>query len=458
MYICYKRYVKTADILSSMEISKSIKKNLDTISGKRRITILNTYIKDAYKRTSYVLPNVVGEYSPKKIIEHLNLVVTYGKNMCANQGKGWSRYYSFARLQEINSAFAALASQYEEVDSKTGKTTLKNLLHESAGALEILKVLLGPFTDLKFESAVENITGQLTEHNEALQRVKDTAKETQKQANAIQKHFDKSEQASHTFETLIKETSSLQKQLKTQQQANNELHDRNRIVSKHIDKLQSMFEDKLQAIDILENDMVAMRSRIEEEYNATIVQSREFESVSIRMEETQKQTANIISQARHALNVSQGAGLLESYRELYQESAKLKEVLPWSMSAFISVVFIIGAGILNITNIMALPNIMAVFYDAALLAQLLIVPLGIFCLFFSVFQLRRKKQIKNKYHSRLAALETYLKLSEHLPYDSPEQMRTASQIMRFLEEDFNPIAVKAMFNANNQFSNAVPMV
>ena len=441
-----------------MKISKSIKKNLDTISGKRRITILNAYIKETYSSPSTEMRNVVGEYSPKAIIEQLNLIVTYGKNMCATQGKGWSRYYSYGRLKEIDNAFSALAGQYEDIDSKTGKTALRNLLVESASALETFKSLLGPFLDLKFETAVENITHQLTEHTESLQQVKDTAKETQKQSNAIQKHFEKSEQASQTFEHLIKETHSLHKQLKTQQQANNELHDRNKIVSKHIDKLQKMFEEKLQALDILENDMTAMRSRIEDEYNATIERSKEFEVASVRMEETKKQTSNIISQARHALNVSQGAGLLESYRELYQESAKTREMLPWSTSAFFSLLFIIGASILNALNITALPNIMAVFYDPMLIAQLAIIPLGIFCLFFSIFQIKRKKQIRNKYHSRLAVLETYLKLSDQLPYDSPEQMRTVSQIMRFLEEDFNPIAVKGMFNANNQFNNAIPVV
>lgn len=442
-----------------MKIAKSIKKHLDTISGKRRITILNSFLKETYSSQTTELRNITGEYSPKMLIEQLNLIVAYGKNLCANQGKGLSRYYSYTRMQEIESALATLATEFEGVDSKTSKNTLRGLIPSVAGSLEVLKSLFGPFTDMKFDDAVENLTKQIAEYSDDLQNIKNSAEEVHKQVGSIQKHFDKAEEAGKNFETLVKDIKGLEKQLEGQIETTNQVNERTKTVAKHIDKLQRTFETKLETLDALENDMIDMRSRIEEEYKASIEKSKDLEVVAVRMEQAQNQTKNIINQARHALNVSQGVGFLDSYKELYENAARIREMLPWSVSALLSVMFIAFVTTINFSEFLTIMQFPTIGYpdNIMLLAKLAMIPIGLFCFFFSLLQLRKKKAIRDKYHRRFAALETYLKLSEHLPYDSPEQMRTAGQIMRYLEEDFSPIAVRALFNANNQFSSSIPL-
>lgn len=432
-----------------MKLAAQIKQHLDTISGKKRLTILNKFVKENYKEQNTQLRNVSGEYTPKMAMEHLRLLITYLKNLCANKGKSFFRYYSFNKMQEIESVLALLAGNFENLSATTGKSAMRNIFISSIDFIEQLKNLLGPFADLKFDTAIERIAQEISDYQETLQQLQDTAKTVAKQSNAIQKHFDKSEKASSTFQSLTKETASMQKQLESHIIATKQLFERTTTVTNQIDRLQTRFEEKVKNLDAFEEDMIAMRSRIEEEYKNTIDQSREYEVIAARMEQIHDQSKSLLNQARHVLNASQGTGFIESYRELYENASKMREFLPWSICVGIgfagSVLFIA----LSIINIQGLASIMDIFIYPVILAQLLAVPVVLFCFFFSLIQLKKKQDIKKRYHTRLAALETYLNVSEHLPYDSPEQMHTASKIMRYLEEDFHPVAVRNIYHQSN---------
>lgn len=440
-----------------MKIAKQIKAHLDTISGKRRITILRSYIKEQYKDPSNAMRNVGGEYSPNMIIDQLNLMVAYVKNLCANNGKALSRYYSYTRIQEIEVTLGTFANNFEGVDKKSSKATLRNILLTSTNSLDILKNLLGPFSDIRFDSAIENLTKDLSVYQESLLSIEEASKNASKHTNDIQRNLNKAEKSSQTFDSLTKDIHHLQKELELQKNVNKEINDKAKIVSKHINKLQTEFEDRIQSVTAFENDMIEMRNRIQEEYTATIDRAREFEGVAVRVEQIEAQTKNIIGQAQHALNVSQGAGFLDSYKDLYKDASRIREFLPWGIGATLSFLLAVFTITITTLNVLALPGLASIVKFPKIWAEFAIIPIILFCFFFCMAQLKYKQRIRKRYQARYASLETYLNLSEHLPYNSPEQLRTVSHIMRFLEEDFNPIAIKAMFNAHNQFSNSIPM-
>ena len=433
-----------------MKTAKTIKKYIDTISGKRRLTILNKYVTDTYKSPNNELRNITTEYSPRSIVDQMKRITTYIKSLCGSNGKTLGRYYSYTQIQSIERQLEGLQAHFEGVSATSSKTVLKNLLTTCIDFLENIKPVLGPFIEFRLETAVENYSEQTTKQQDALQQAEDITKEIQKQANTIQKNFHKSEESEKAFDTLLKESKQLKKALSIQQTAVEGAHARAQTVSKHLTKLETQYEDKLNYIDSITNDMEKMRERIEQEYQSAIERSRELDVVAVRMEQTQEQTKNIINQAKYVLSVSQGAGFLESYRDLYKNASRAREFVVWTLGAIIGFFVNIFLITQSVVNTRSLPDIMQIFLYPTMVAQLIFVPFALFAFFFCLFQIRRKNLIKKRYHLRFAALETYLKLSEHLPYDSPEQMRTASVIMRYIEEDFDPVAVRSVFFHNRK--------
>ncbi len=421
--------------------SQEIKKAIESISGKRRLTLLAKYVQSHYKAPEKVLSSInEGEYSPNEVIAHLRLVVSHLKSLCANDGRQLTRYYSSARAKDVLKALQPLAKLCENLSASSSETAVRTAFLAVPRALETLKSILGPFTDIKLAVELEDIAGQLSAFQETISDMHATSAEVSSMAQAIKKtHTLSSSQATIASE-LIENTKALEAQLVAQKDASKELYERSRVISRGVERQQEELEKRYDEVRRDHAEITALKNKCNDAYTDLSTKAQEFDSATKTLEETSHRIRTLTAQAQQVLNLSHGAGLLHTYRGLYHEARKKRFILPWVFGIVCSFASTLALSAFSYLDWRAVQSFGMFFSKPYSVLQTLFIPFMLFIFFFCLGGWRRQKQLIDKYKVRSVAVESYLKLSEQLPVQSPERSRSAATIMKHIEQDFGVLA------------------
>ena len=419
--------------------SQEIQRVIESISGKRRLTILNKYVQSHYKAPKKLLSSITdGDYSPNDVVAHLRLVISYLKSLCANNGRLLIRYYSKTRAQEIQKALQPLAKQCETLSAQSSETAVRAAFLAVPRTLEMLKAIVGPFTDIKLVSEFENITAQLTAFQETIDDLHTTSAEVTSMAQAIKKTHAQSHSQAQITSDLMKNTQTLEKQLAAQKDATKELYERSRVISRSVERQQEELEKRYTDVQQAHDEIQDVKEKCNETYTDLCTKAQEFDHSAKALDDANVRIRTLTTQAQQILNISHGTDLLHTYRGLYHEARKKHLLLPWIFGAtcsFASTVALVTFGYLDWR---VSQSFRVFFSDPYAVLQTLLVPFLLFIFFFCLGGWRKQKLLIEKYKVRSVAVESYLKLSEQLPMQSPERTQSAAMIMKHIEQDFGP--------------------
>lgn len=421
--------------------SQEIQRVIESISGKRRLTLLNKYVQSHYKAPKKILSSITdGDYSPNDVVTHLRLVISHLKSLCANNGRLLTRYYSKTRAEEIQKTLQPLAKQCANLSASSSETAVRTAFLAVPRTLEMLKAILGPFTDIKLASEFENIIEQLTAFQETIDDLHTTSAEVVSMAQAVKKtHAQSSSQAQLTSD-IMKNTKTLEIQLVAQKDATKELYERSRVISRSVEKQQEELEKRYEHMQQAHEEIQNVKEKCNETYTDLCTKAQEFDHAAKALDEADLRIRTLATQAQQVLNISHGTGLLHTYRGLYHEARKKHLLLPWifgAMFSFGSTVALVAFGYLD----WRISQSFRVFLsNPYIVLQMLLVPFLLFIFFFCLGGWRKQKLLIEKYKVRSVAVESYLKLSDQLPIQSPERTRSAATIMKHIEQDFGPLS------------------
>lgn len=421
-------------------VSKEIKKTVDIIAGKRRLTVMQQYVRQHYKSPDSILRGIETSYSPNDVIGHLRLIVSHIKSLCTSDGKLLGRYYSMARSNEMLGILTQLADYFEPITASSADTVKRAAFLAVPPALESLKNILGPYTDIKLASELQSMARVIEGYQDRINELKSAEDEVFSMEKSVRTMHSKTAKHSDEVESLIKDVKGLKAQLESQKDAVKELYERSRAMSRNVDRQQEEFEKRYADMASSGGRIEELRIKLEESYTTVIAKEQEFSQSSESMRESQLRLQTLIAQARHVLNFSSGLGLLHTYRTLYEQARAKIRLVPWLIgvfAGFIGSVLLISLGYVAIRSAESLT---AFFSDPYVILQVALTPFMIFVFFFCLAGYRRQRNLIERYKVRAVAVESFLKISEKLPIESPEHARAAATIMRHIEQDFGPVA------------------
>lgn len=423
-----------------MSVTQEIKNKIFTITGKRRLTILQKFIDASYKRPEQPLRNVPGEYSPKQIINDLRLVTNYLKALCANNGRNFTKYYSYEQIGTINTNITALGNLMDPIQSSTGQNALRSILYAIPTYLEALKNTIGPFSDMKPTEVISELTEQVAEFTRQNDEFEQTREQIKKDALEIQANLQKSRKLKTEADTLLTELSSVKKEFNNHESIAKEILQRIRSISSTTNDVQKKLEKKISALQEEEEKINNTTKKIETSAEQANTFTESIHSTSTSIDNIKVELEYLTAQARHSLNISHGAGIADSYRKLEKKS---KNKLPRAVLLLVAALSFVLASMLTVQtyyHIRLLSSFAVIFQEPVALLRLLLIPALLILFFACVGDYKRRLRKIDLYSSRVAALESFLHVSDRLPYDSPEKINTANYIFNIIRSDFSPQA------------------
>ncbi len=437
-------------------ISQEIQKSIENISGKRRLTLLNKYVQSHYKAPTKLLSSISdGDYSPHDIIVQLRLIISYLKSLCTQHGKLLMRYYSKTRAQEIHKALQPLAKQCENLSTDSPETAVRAAFLAVPRVLEALKNIIGPFTDIKLASEFQSIAEQLTTFQETIDDLHSTSAEVTSMAQAIKKSHGQSSTQAQLVAELIKNTKVLEKQLIAQNDASKEIYERSRVISRGIERQQEELEKRFEQVHNAQSNIQNIQEKCNDVYTSLCTKTQEFENTTKDLEDANSHIRTLTTQAQQVLNISHGTGLLHTYRGLYHEACKKHLILPWIFGTMFSFISTVALVVFAYFDWRTTQSLSVLFRNPYAVLQTLLVPFLLFVFFFCLGGWRRQKLLIAKYKVRSVAVESYLKLSDQLPIQSPERSRSAAIIMKHIEQDFGPLSRSLFQHESQTYQEAV---
>ena len=246
----------------------------------------------------------------------------------------------------------------------------------------------------------------------------------------------KSRKLKEDAETLTKELNSTQKEFTGHEAMAKEILKRIQTISSSTNTVQMKLEKSIKELQEKEE-------KIQELSNTLKTNSEDSSYLASTIRDTSKEIDNIRSelqyltaQARHALHINHGAGIAKSYQKLAEKS---KKPLPKIMLICSSLMFFTIATILTVQSyfsIRELSSIGNIFIQPLVLLRLLLIPLLLLIFFSCINAVRIRIKNATSFSNKVAALESFLHVSDRFPYNSPEKVNTANYIFSIIRKDF----------------------
>ncbi len=417
-------------------ITQTIKNHILTITGKRRLTILQKFIDTTYSKPEQALRNVVGEYSPKQIITDLRQISTFIKSLCANNGRNFKKYYSYTQLDTIQSIVAQLSEIFEPIQTSTGQNTLRTILYAIPQHLESLKQSIGPHFDIKATEIISELKSQIAEYTEQHTDFEELREELKKDAKEIQSNLTKSRKLKDEADVLMKELASTQKEFTNHETMAKEIVKRIQTISSSTNTIQTKLEKSIKELQSKEVQTQELSDTIKTNADESSYLAGTTRTIAQEIESIRSELQYLTAQARHALHINHGAGVAKSYQKLAEQS---KKPLPQVILVCSSLVFFTIATLLTIQSyfsIRELSSIGSIVTQPLLLGKIILIPLLLIAFFSCIGTIRTRIKNAASFSNKVAALESFLHVSDRFPYNSPEKLNTANYIFSIIRKDF----------------------
>ncbi len=430
-------------------ISKNIKKQVDILSKRDQLTLLQNALKISYKNQNEIIENTYGEYTPGKVIIHLRMVISTLKKLCAKNGYLLEKYYPHNRAEEILGILQPLVNQFEQITPSANEETIRSSVLTTIRTIEQLKNVLGPNIEMNDSTKdIADVSKEIAIIQTKTNELKKTTKNITSLLSNIKRHHTNSSANTKLILEISKKAKTTLEDIKLQSSQTKELYKNikntyelfekeQKTLKKKISTQEEYVAKKTYSIDSVVQELTELHSKLKKTYETMEEQSKQFAISSSSIQHQTSKADSLLNQARHTMYMSRGSGLLGTYRELYLRASRSSYRLPWILGAIVGFIFsaiLIGITYTNIQNTNY--NFSTIINTPNTMLEILLIPFTIFVFFFCVYRWRKRIMLIDKYQSRAVAIETYIRVSDKLPMDSPEQEKAAHTIMRHIEEDF----------------------
>ncbi len=423
-----------------MSIVSDIISNTGVMSKKKPLSILQSFVKEHYVNADHQMRNTVGEYSPEQILRDYRKLLVYLKGLTARKGLALTFNYSYLKLQNIRTYTKTLADLISTINDSTGTTTLRNTLSSIARGLEGIKDALGPFVEAKIPDAPEALLEKLEGYQQQLQDIEETRNEINKMASDIKAQFSLSEKTLEQSKEAQKTLKQYSAQASLQNKAINEIYEKLQNYARTAQRNEKTAVERFEALEQRNQEVERLTDVFDDLHKKTRARHEELLLTLDNIKNSQDQIRKLENQSRHLLTSTQGRTLVHTYEDLYRQEKRLIKKIPWILA--ISLGFVLTSICSYVTysvlsRIGTGAELLPLIKESPLLTFILTGIASIVVFLFGLHRLRKQSLKTAFYRARVTSLDSYLKIADTIPSDSPEYLAASKHILGCIEEDFS---------------------